>query len=193
MFAGSERPGGAASELDYWLRRCEGFRVDSPGGRFGVVEEVRYVSRSDRPDMIAVRTGLFGRRLLLVPVREIAEIIPSDERLVLRRPPRRSGTERLGDLRWGVEVLAAGSKRLAVHKEVNAVFHRLRHLIGRIPWRGGEREMTPEAEPPAEPTAEEQPGEEAAAEEAPAEEAAEEAPAEEAPAEETPAEEEPTV
>jgi hypothetical protein len=53
MVAGPQRPNGAASNVDYWLRRCEGFHVDSPDGRVGFVEEVRYASRLDRPDVIA--------------------------------------------------------------------------------------------------------------------------------------------
>ncbi len=99
MAAGSQVPGGAASNFDHWLRRCEGFRVDSPQGRVGVVEEVRYASRFDRPDVIAVRAGRLGRLLLIVPVGEIAEILPNEERIVLRRSPRPTATERLQDVR----------------------------------------------------------------------------------------------
>jgi len=88
MAAGPEFPEGAASNRDYWLQRCEGFRVDSPDGRVGFVEEVRYASRSDRPDVIVVRAGLLGRLLLIVPVGEIAEIFPREKRMVLRRSPR---------------------------------------------------------------------------------------------------------
>lgn len=181
MTAGSQLPGSAAS--NYWLRRCEGFRVDSTNGRVGFVEEVRYASRSDCPDVIVVRAGIFGRLLLVVPVAEIAEIVPREELVVLRHSPRRTHAERL--------------------REVTALINRLRHLVDPRRRRGGEREMTPDVEAPAEPSAEEPPaeqeaGEQAAAEEAPAEEAAEAAPAEEPAAgepseEESPAEEEPTV
>ena len=69
---------------DYWLCRCEGFRVDSSAGRVGFVEEVRFRSRLDRPDALAVRTGFLGRRLLLVPVEEVEELAPREGRLVLR-------------------------------------------------------------------------------------------------------------
>jgi hypothetical protein len=94
MAAGPHRPRGGASDLDYWLRRCEGFRVDSPQGRVGFVEEVRYATRCDRPDLIAVRAGLLGRRLLILPVAEVAEILPGEELLVLHRSPRPTATER---------------------------------------------------------------------------------------------------
>jgi hypothetical protein len=35
---------------DYWLCRCEGFRVDAPTGSLGLVEAVRFGARLDRPD-----------------------------------------------------------------------------------------------------------------------------------------------
>jgi hypothetical protein len=92
MAAGPQRPRDAASNFDYWLRRCEGFRVDAPQGRVGFVEEVRYASRLDRPDVIAVRVGLLARLLLIVPVGEVAEILPREERIVLHRSPRQEMT-----------------------------------------------------------------------------------------------------
>jgi hypothetical protein len=207
MAAGPQRPRDAASNFDYWLRRCEGFRVDAPQGRVGFVEEVRYASRCDRPDAIAVRVGLLGRLLLIVPVGEIAEILPREERILLHRSPRRTATERLRDwreavqpgaLRGGanseVEGVATGTKRIEAQREVEAVIERLRHRIGLRFGRGGEREMTPDveasAEPSAEePSAEEQAGEKPAAEATPAERAAEAVPAEEPAAEEPPVEE----
>jgi hypothetical protein len=205
MAAGSQRPRGAASNFDYWLRRCEAFRVDSPQGRVGFVEEVRYASRYDRPDVIAVRVGLLGRLLLILPVGEVAEILPREERIILHRSPRPTATERLQDWRERVqpgasrggansevEAVAAGTKCIEAQREVEAVIERLRHRIGLRRGRGAEREMTPDVEastePSAEkPSAEEQAGEKPAAEETPAETAAEAVLAEE------PAAEEPSV
>jgi hypothetical protein len=69
---------------DYWLARCEGFRVESPDGRIGIVDHVRFADRIDRPEWLAVRAGLFGRRLVEVPVGEVAEIIPRETRIVLK-------------------------------------------------------------------------------------------------------------
>jgi len=40
---------------DYWLCRCEGFRVDAPTGSLGLVEAVRFGARLDRPDELLVR------------------------------------------------------------------------------------------------------------------------------------------
>ncbi len=53
---------------DYWLGRCEGFRVDAPSGRLGLVEAVRFGARLDRPDELLVRGGVLRNRTLVVPV-----------------------------------------------------------------------------------------------------------------------------
>jgi hypothetical protein len=211
MAAGPHRPRGAASDLDYWLRRCEGFRVDSPQGRVGFVEEVRYATRCDRPDVIAVRAGLLGRLLLILPVGEVAEILPGEELVVLHSSPRPSATEppqnRRRHVQPGgpggaptteVEGVGAGTKRIEAQREVEAVINRLRQRMRMRRGRGGEEEMRPDVEESGEPPAEEQPaqeqtGEEPAAEDAPSEGAAEAAPAEEPAAEEPPAEEQTTT
>jgi hypothetical protein len=202
MAAGPHRPRGAASDLDYWLRRCEGFRVDSPQGRVGFVEEVRYATRCDRPDVIAVRAGLLGRLLLILPVGEVAEILPGEELVVLHRSPRPSATEspqtRRRHVQPGgpggaptteVECVGAGTKRIEAQREVEAVINRLRQRMRLRRGRGGEEEMRPDVEESAEgsaeePPAQEQAGKEPAAEEAPSEGAADAAPAEEPAAEE---------
>jgi len=78
-------------QREYWLCRCEGFEVGSPTGRIGVVEGLRFLSRVDQPDLLEVRTGLFGRRLLLLPVAEVESISSSEERVVLRTAPHPHG------------------------------------------------------------------------------------------------------
>jgi hypothetical protein len=70
-------------DRDYWLCRCEGFRVESPNGRVGVVEEVRFLSRLDRPDAVVVRGGLFGMRRTVIPIADVADVAPRQERLVV--------------------------------------------------------------------------------------------------------------
>ena len=67
---------------DYWLQRCEGFRVDAPSGRIGHVTGIRFGSSAE-PELLEVRAGLFGRRLLLIPVGQIEEIIPEQKRMLL--------------------------------------------------------------------------------------------------------------
>jgi hypothetical protein len=65
----------------YWLRTCEGFRVYSKDGQVGVVEEVRCSNK--QPEALAVRTGLFRTRLLIVPVDEVKRVDPREKRVFL--------------------------------------------------------------------------------------------------------------
>jgi hypothetical protein len=75
---------GGTGDLDYWLRNCEGFRVErADGGRVGVVEGVRFGSRADRPDVLVVRAGLFGRRELEIAAAAVREVVPREKRVVV--------------------------------------------------------------------------------------------------------------
>jgi hypothetical protein len=80
--------------LDYWLRRCEGFRVDGPDGRLGHVRSIRFGSTAE-PEALEVRVGLFGRRSFLIPASDIVEAVPEERRLVLAGSPRLLGSERV--------------------------------------------------------------------------------------------------
>jgi len=60
-----EFPRPLSSDHDYWLCRCEGFRVDAPTGRLGSVEAVRFGARLDRPNELLVRGGLLATARLL--------------------------------------------------------------------------------------------------------------------------------
>ncbi|HEU4450949.1 MAG TPA: hypothetical protein VFR63_13345 [Gaiellaceae bacterium] len=80
---GEEEPSGNGDLSAYWLSTCEGFRVDLHDGRVGIVEEVR-LSPASRPEALAVRTGLFRTRLLLVPVDDVDEVVPRRKRVLLR-------------------------------------------------------------------------------------------------------------
>jgi hypothetical protein len=72
-----------AFDPQYWLSRCEGFLVDSPEGAVGVVDEV--LRRMDGGvDSLAVAGGWFGRRRHLISAREVEEIRPGAQRLVVR-------------------------------------------------------------------------------------------------------------
>jgi hypothetical protein len=95
-------PSRASVERDYWLCRCEGFEVESPRGRTGVVEGVRFLSRVDQPDLLEVRAGLFGRQLLLVPAEEVEGIFATEERLVLRSAPPRHHRQAYGLRAWHI-------------------------------------------------------------------------------------------
>ncbi len=67
----------------YWTRNCHGFRVDSANGRLGIVEDVLYGTDPERPAALAVRGGLFGTRVELVPIEQLAVVEPSRRRVKL--------------------------------------------------------------------------------------------------------------
>jgi len=90
----------------YWLCRSEGFRVDAPEGRFGLVEAVMFRVRPDEPDALIVRAGVLGRRLVIVPIEDVADVLPRKGRLVLRRAPDVS-VDFLTQLRTRLRRLAA--------------------------------------------------------------------------------------
>jgi hypothetical protein len=79
--AGTAQPG--EERFGYWLAACVGFQVDAGRGRVGTIEEVR-LSGENEPEALAVRAGLLGRRLLVVPVNEVERIVPRRKRVVLR-------------------------------------------------------------------------------------------------------------
>ena len=82
-------------DRDYWLGHCDGFRVDSGGGRVGFVEEVRGDGDPDVPTILAVRAGMLGRRLLLFTADDVDFIVPRARRVWLRSSAGISGTETL--------------------------------------------------------------------------------------------------
>lgn len=142
---------------------------------------MRYASR---PDLIAVRAGRFGKLLLIIPVGEVAEILPEEKLVVLHRSPRPTGTERRQDLREPLppggprgagnreaKGVGARANHIEAQREVEAVIERLKRLIGLRRREGGERAVTPDVEESPEPSAEEPSAEERAGEEAAAEEA----------------------
>jgi hypothetical protein len=71
-------------DRDYWLRHCEGFKVEAADGAIGFVDEVS--SAGDLQPRLHVRAGLFGRRVLVVPAKNVAFIVPRAERLWLASP-----------------------------------------------------------------------------------------------------------
>jgi hypothetical protein len=80
---------------DYWLCRCEGFEVDTPEGRLGIVEWLVFRSRHDRPDALAVQTGHVLHRSVLVAVRDVESVLPEEGRITLATDPvpvKRLGT-----------------------------------------------------------------------------------------------------
>jgi hypothetical protein len=93
-----EFPRARVVDGDYWLHRCEGFRVDCPG-RLGIVVEVRFGSSIDRPDALVVRRRALAGRVRIVSVSQVAEVVAGQERLVLRASPEQGGRDRFARLR----------------------------------------------------------------------------------------------
>lgn len=71
----------------YWLSHCDGYRVETPKGRFGMVENVRFKARLDRPDELLIRHGILRRRLVAVNAEDVAVIAPREQRLRLKSTP----------------------------------------------------------------------------------------------------------
>jgi len=78
---------------EYWLRRCEGFIVETRTRRIGRVDGIRYGKSQDQPEAVSVRVGRFGRRGLLISVSEVERVLPEQRRIVVRDPPTPVGEE----------------------------------------------------------------------------------------------------
>ena len=73
---------------DYWLHRCHGFLVETATKRIGRISGIRFGDNPNRPAVLEIRVGLFGRTHLLVSVDDIDQIHPEQRRLILTDPPR---------------------------------------------------------------------------------------------------------
>jgi hypothetical protein len=61
-------------DRSYRLSHCAGFAVFDPGGRIGVVSDLVFRSRSDRPDVLLVRRRFRLRRTLGIPVEQVVDV-----------------------------------------------------------------------------------------------------------------------
>ncbi len=66
------------------FRHCAGFRVESPDGHIGFVEDVLFGSDPERPSALAIRKGLFSRHVDLVALEDVEEVVPNERRIRLR-------------------------------------------------------------------------------------------------------------
>jgi hypothetical protein len=73
-------------DRDYWVAHCEGYRVESAEGRIGFVEEVRDNPGDPATPLLAIRVGILGRRILIVPANEVHLIVPAAQQIWLRSP-----------------------------------------------------------------------------------------------------------
>ena len=69
----------------YWLRNCQGFRVEQGGKKLGVVDDVLF-GRQSEPTTLLVRTGIFRLGLRAIPVDEIDAIDPRGLRVTMKPP-----------------------------------------------------------------------------------------------------------
>lgn len=76
-----------AFDQGYWLRHCEGFRVDAPGGSLGFVERIVVAASGRGAEALVVLGGLSGDRRWLVPVGDVAVVQPHRERVSLDSSP----------------------------------------------------------------------------------------------------------
>jgi hypothetical protein len=81
---------------DYWLHRCEGFTVQQAQRALGKVTGLRFRA-SIEPELLEVRTGLLGKRLL-IPVEQVQQIEPKTRQVIVGASPvaeagRRSAAE----------------------------------------------------------------------------------------------------
>jgi hypothetical protein len=67
----------------YWLRNCQGFRVEQGGKKLGVVDDVLF-GRQSEPATLLVRTGVFRLGLRAIPVDEIDTIDPRALRITVK-------------------------------------------------------------------------------------------------------------
>jgi hypothetical protein len=74
-----------ADQRAYWLRNCQGFRVEQGGKKLGVVDDVLF-GRQSEPATLLVRSGLFRLGLRAVSVEEVETIDPRRRCITLRAP-----------------------------------------------------------------------------------------------------------
>ena len=80
--AGQDALSPLPEDTGYWLRHCEGFRVDSSRRRLGV-ECVAAEDAMEGAGVVAVRTGGFRSRRVMVALDDVVEVRPSECRLIV--------------------------------------------------------------------------------------------------------------
>src|SRR4051794_40152848 len=81
--AGQDAPSPLPEDTGYWLRPCEGLRVDSSRRRLGVVGGVGAEDAMEGAGVVAVRTGGFRSRRVMVALDDVVEVRPSECRLIV--------------------------------------------------------------------------------------------------------------
>ena len=116
------------------LRGCDGFRVETPGGLVGWVEET-WLGQAAEPAALAVR-ALDGRRALLF-ADDVEAVLEDRETVVLRREPTLLELEAPRIDGTGSRVTASWSTTGAVLEPPRKPAFLRRVVLGRRPWRLG--------------------------------------------------------
>ena len=67
---GAADPRRSSYGREYWLRRCEGFVVETPTNRIGKVAWIRYGAHAEEPEALAVEPDVPGVRIGRASCRE---------------------------------------------------------------------------------------------------------------------------
>jgi hypothetical protein len=63
-------------DSEHWADHWAGFRLYGPSGRLGTIRAVGFDPSTGEPAWLHVRTGLFMRRTVAIPFRDIESIEP---------------------------------------------------------------------------------------------------------------------
>jgi hypothetical protein len=74
-----------AASREYWLARCEGFRVLSDDGAIGVIERVGYRTSAAPAAFLLVRGGMFGTSAVLIDADDALDVDARRQTVRLRR------------------------------------------------------------------------------------------------------------
>ena len=82
-------PTRSSYDRSYWLRRCEGFLVETPTKRIGRVTGIRYGETTNQPEALEIRARpVRANKRILISVHDITDIDPEQRRLALEDAPR---------------------------------------------------------------------------------------------------------
>ena len=86
-----DRP--CAVDTDYWLARSDGFcAVDGDGHRLGIVTELRYEGRIDRPAALIVRGGILRSRERIIATEQVKAVYPHRREIVVEAAAQTAST-----------------------------------------------------------------------------------------------------
>jgi hypothetical protein len=70
--------------MEMWLGRCEGFSVESPARKLGVVDAVLFADDASHPSALSVRRGRFARGVRIIDAADIEGVDARARRIAVR-------------------------------------------------------------------------------------------------------------